>query len=320
MMASWRLVVMALALLGCAEAQCPPLAKEEPRSSHLQCTKEKPCTRFRASSGLQGQPGAVNCDHGCATEFAPVGDCIGHLIVTDDLLPGVWRSCNETVAVLEIYGREPYPPTCSGKVIQTVVYPTDSVCRRFTNATSPIGPVGSGQNWQMDCMTVYFPWIRPQLLAVGTSAAGTTSISSLNATTKAMVQLYEFNASIAATPLTADNPTDPNDGVLYFAGYNPKTKQSKVVSYEPRAKFGDWSFPTATEQDFEILSLGFYRPSVYGCDYGAMHRTEPSFPNPRLALPRLLLVDPTVRVFGHSGPTLRALRDRQAPRRLPRCR
>ena len=251
------LLLLALVALAVrhAKAQCPPLAKEEPRSTHLQCTREKPCTRFRAASGH----GPLDCDHGCATEFVPVGDCVGNLIVTDDLFPGVWRSCNETVAVLDIYGREPYPPTCTGTVIKTVIFPTDAVCRKFTNATAPILPVGDGQNWQMDCLTVYFPWIRAQLLAVGTTPAGLTSISSVNASTNAIVQLYEFNSSVAATPVAADNPADPNDGMLYFAGYNPKTKHSKIVSYEPRAKFGDWSFPSAKEQDFDILSLGFYR-------------------------------------------------------------
>ena len=42
---------------------------------------------------------------------------------------------------------------------------------------------------------------------------------------------------------------------------------TQVVSYKPRAKMGDWSFPSAVEQDFEILGLGFFRPSLYGCDY-----------------------------------------------------
>lgn len=41
----------------------------------------------------------------------------------------------------------------------------------------------------------------------------------------------------------------------------------QIVSYEPRAKLGDWSFPTAREQPFAILGLGFYRPSAFGCDY-----------------------------------------------------
>ena len=39
-----------------------------------------------------------------------------------------------------------------------------------------------------------------------------------------------------------------------------------MVSYEPRATAGDWSFPSAMEQDFAILGLGFFRPSLYGCD------------------------------------------------------
>jgi hypothetical protein len=262
-----QLLVWLAVAVGRAETQCTPLAKNEPRSSTLQCTKEKPCARFRAASGRGGGGAGLNCDHGCATEFSPVGECVAHLIVTDDVFPGIWRSCNETVAVLDVYGHEPYPPTCSGKVLQTMVYKTDAVCRVFDNSTMPIGPVGDGQYWQMDCMTVFFPWIKAQLLAIGTTPAGATSVSSVSATTAAIVQLYEFNSSIAATPVAADNPTDPNDGMLYFAGYSPSTNRSKVVSYEPRAKLGDWTFPSATEQPFEILSLGFLRPSYYGCDY-----------------------------------------------------
>ena len=39
------------------------------------------------------------------------------------------------------------------------------------------------------------------------------------------------------------------------------------VSFEPRAKLGDWTFPSAVEHPFEILSLMFFRPSITGCDY-----------------------------------------------------
>ena len=119
-----------------ASSQCTPLADEEPRSRTLQCNETHPCTRFRAASGRGGGGTGVNCDHGCATEFAEVGDCVAHLIVTDDMLPGVWRSCNKTVAVLEIFPREPYPPTCSGKPIKTVVYSTEATCRVFVQLLS----------------------------------------------------------------------------------------------------------------------------------------------------------------------------------------
>ena len=268
----WLTVLAALAadltlLSTCGSSQCTPLADEEPRSRSLQCNETHPCTRFRAASGRGGGGTGVNCNHGCATEFAEVGACVAHLVVTDDLLPGVWRSCNKTVAVLDIFPREQYPPTCSGQPIKTVVYPTDATCRVFDNATMPIGPVGDGQYWQMDCLTSYYEWIPPQLMAVGTSPTGAVSIFGLNYTTAEMQQLYEYNSSIGAAPAAATNPTDPNDGMLYFAAFDQATKHSKVVSYEPRANFGDWSFPTTVEQPFEILSLMFYRPSIFGCDY-----------------------------------------------------
>eukprot|EP01046_Picozoa_sp_COSAG06_P068432 COSAG06_NODE_18194_length_899_cov_1.012500_1_plen_199_part_01 len=198
MSARWQqLLLLALATLTLpAAGECPPLAKEEPRSRTLHCNATAPCTRFRAASGRGGGGAGVNCDHGCATEFSPVGACVPHLIVTDDMFPGVWRSCNETVAVLDIYPHEPYPPTCSGAPIKTVMYPTDATCRVFDNDTMPIGPVGDGNYWQMDCMTNYYPWISAELIAVGTTPAGTVAVSNLNYTTKQMTQLYEYNTSL----------------------------------------------------------------------------------------------------------------------------
>ena len=52
----------------------------------------------------------------------------------------------------------------------------------------------------MDCMTSYYPWIRPQFLAIVTSPTGAVSIDSINYTTKEMKQQYEFNVSIGASP------------------------------------------------------------------------------------------------------------------------
>lgn len=207
-----------VALVG---GQCTPLDKSEPRSPTLHCTPDRPCTRFRAAFGTGGGGKGLNCDHGCATEFAPVGECVADLIVTDDEFPGIWRSCNASVAVLDIFPREPYPPTCTGTPVKTVVYQTDGVCRAFAT------PVADGPYWQMDCMTSYFPWIPPRVLAVGTSA-GRVTVSSINATTRQITQLYSYNQSISALPVAGAQPTDPNDGMLYFAGYSAATRMSTV--------------------------------------------------------------------------------------------
>ena len=228
-------IVCAMCLPELVHGGCTPLKEDEPQSSSFHCNKTAPCTRFRAATGRGGAGKGVNCDHGCATEWAEIGFCVAHLIVTNNRFPGVWRSCNETMAVLDIYPTpiSPFAPAnCSGKPMKTVFYPTDATCRVFDNSTMPLGPVGDGQFWQMDCMTSFHDWIPAQLLAVGTTPSGTVSISSLNYTTKTANLIYEYNNSIDASPSVAANPAETIDGILYFAAHNPKTGGSKVVSLE----------------------------------------------------------------------------------------
>ena len=243
-----RRALLLLPVLLCASlrpacSQCPPLAEEEPRSRTLRCTVERPCTRFRvASSG--------DCDHGCATEFIPVGDCSPHIIATDDMQPGKWISCNSTWATLAVYPPEPYPPTCSGKPAKMMTFRTDGVCRRL-----PI-PVSGGQYWQMDCMPHYDPWTAPRLLAIGIDHhhgnADEVTVSSVNTTTRQVDQLYQYNQSLGASPDPAVPAAPDDDGMLYFAAYVADTARSRIVSYEPRAAYGDWDFPSATEHPFRI--------------------------------------------------------------------
>lgn len=251
-------------LLPPARGQCAPLSKEVPRSSTLRCTPDQPCTRFRVATGRGGGGTGVNCDHGCATEFIPVGDCSARVIVTDDLQPGKWVSCNGTAATLEIYPPEPYPPTCSGKPVKTMTFRTDAVCRELAT------PVADGPYWQMDCMNHYDPWIPPQLLAIGVDHERdpiAVTVSAINTTKRTVTQLYRYNQSLGAVPQAAV-PAAPNNGKLYFAAFADSPRNgSRVVSYEPRSTHGDWRFPSSREQPFLIHALGFYRPSSHGCDY-----------------------------------------------------
>jgi hypothetical protein len=101
--------------------------------------------------------------------------------------------------------------------MQTVAYCTDAFCWEITNGTTAVGPVAGGQYWQMDCMTVYFPWIPPQLLAIGSTPEGGVAIASTKVTSKELLQLYTFNSTITATPTATTNPTNLDDGILYFA-------------------------------------------------------------------------------------------------------
>ena len=88
--------------------------------------------------------------------------------------------------------------------------------------------MADGPFWQMDCMTSYFPWIPPRVLAVGGTPDGAVAVSEVNATTRSITHLYAYNSSLAAVPVSGANPTDPNDGMLYFAARNPSTGKSKV--------------------------------------------------------------------------------------------
>jgi hypothetical protein len=108
-------------------------------------------------------------------------------------------------------------------------------------------------------MTKYDPWIPRRLLAIGTHG-DLVSISSINSTTGEMVQIYQYNDSISATPTVMANPTEPNNGIMYFMANTNDAMKSKVVSYTPRAKFGDW---VPQEQSFFVVALGFYRPREF---------------------------------------------------------
>jgi hypothetical protein len=186
--------------------------------------------------------------------------------VTDDLFPGIWRSCNATMAVLDLYPA--LERTCSGKVFQTLAFSTDAKCRVFKNGSVPVLPVTDGNNWQMDCINDYAPWIDFQLLAIGTTPAGGIAISSVNVTSKALIEVYEFNwITPPWVPAISSSTALTGAGKVFFPVTNTQTKQAKVLSYEARAKKGDWSWPLSKPNNFSIGALGFYHESLDGCDY-----------------------------------------------------
>lgn len=135
-------MMLMLYVAASASADCQPFNTSTPPIHHpVTCSPDTPCTRFRSS-------GSSTCEHNCISEWARVGDCVEHLVVSGRGSPiqGIWNWCNASGAQITFYPGPRVAPNCSGAPVRTATFSTDAACHK---SDLPFG----GPFYQMDCLT-----------------------------------------------------------------------------------------------------------------------------------------------------------------------